>query len=105
MDVMCWKCGKAILAENPVGRTLVCESCGSDVRSCRNCLFWSPGSYHDCAERVEDAVRDKERANFCDSFRLNPAFKIDHAPAPGAGGKPGTGSSAAKAAFDGLFGE
>jgi hypothetical protein len=57
---------------------MTCASCGADVRSCRNCRFWSPGSYHDCAERVEDAVSDKERANFCDSFQFNPAFRRDH---------------------------
>jgi len=101
MDPMCWKCGKAIQAENPVGRSLLCESCGSDVRCCRNCRFWSPGSFHDCAEGVDDAPTDKERANFCDAFRLNPAYRVDHA---GSGKPGGTDSSAAKAAFDGLFG-
>lgn len=106
MEPMCWKCGKAIQAENPVGRSLVCESCGKDIRSCRNCQFWSPGSYHDCAERVEDAVRDKERANFCDSFRVNPAFRADR-PVPGANGEPGAKGepdSPGRAAFDKLFG-
>lgn len=115
MEPMCWKCGKAITAENPVGRSLTCESCRSDLRSCRNCRFWSPGSYHDCAERIEDAPGDKERANFCDSFSVNPAFRKDH---PGAGKngngpaaapdpaaqKPDAGVSAARSAFDGLFG-
>jgi len=77
-ESMCWKCGKAITLDGPIGRSMTCASCGADIRSCRNCRFWSPGSYHDCAERVEDAVSDKERANFCDSFQLNPAFRLDH---------------------------
>ncbi|HNQ98181.1 MAG: hypothetical protein JW875_07100 [Spirochaetales bacterium] len=75
---MCWKCGKAIIAEHPVGRTLTCETCGQDIRSCKNCAFYSPQSFHECAESVEDPVRDKERANFCDLFRINPSFTVDH---------------------------
>jgi len=92
---MCWKCGKAITVPAPVARSAVCPSCGADARSCKNCRFWSPGGYHDCAERVDDAVSDKERANFCDSFQFNPAFRSDHAPL---GAKP-----SGKAAFDALF--
>ncbi|HNY22372.1 MAG TPA: hypothetical protein PKO22_09530 [Treponemataceae bacterium] len=99
---MCWKCGKAITIEGPIGRSATCDSCGVDVRSCRNCRFWSPGDWHDCAERQEDEVRDKERANFCDSFQLNPRFREDH-PASGPGNKPGKDS--ARSAFDGLFGQ
>lgn len=82
---------------------MTCDSCGADIRSCRNCRFWSPGSYHDCDERVEDAVTNKERANFCDSFQLEPSFRKEH-PVPGKGGAGKTdASSAAKSAFDGLF--
>jgi hypothetical protein len=45
--------------------------CGADTRSCRNCAFYSPGSHYDCRETVDEAVRDKERANFCESFVYN----------------------------------
>ena len=106
---MCWKCGKGIALDGPAGRSMVCATCGADVRSCKNCGFFSPGSYHDCAERVEDAVRDKERANFCDSFRLKPEFRVDHAPAGRSGVQPrgatsgGKGDDSARSAFDSLF--
>jgi hypothetical protein len=94
---MCWKCGKAIAVPAPIGRAAVCETCGADLRSCRNCRFYSPGSYHDCLERVDEAVRDKERSNFCDSFQLDPRLRSDR---PG-----GTrGSPDARSAFDSLFG-
>ena len=122
---MCWKCGKGIAIDGPVGRTLTCAACGADVRSCKNCEFFSPGSYHDCAERVDEAVRDKERANFCDSFQLNPRYRADHAAsdqaraagtacadhaAAGKGSPSGTGlarppdcRNSARDAFDTLF--
>lgn len=101
MVSMCWKCGRAVTAENPIGRSLLCESCGTDLRSCRNCVHWSPSSYHECAERVEDEVRDKERSNFCGLFRLNPAFRVDH---PAGNASAAEKSNAARTAFDGLFG-
>ncbi|MCD1653487.1 hypothetical protein K7J14_02085 [Treponema zuelzerae] len=98
---MCWKCGAAIVADGVISRSMRCSACESDVRSCRNCAFYSPGSFHDCAERAEDGIVDKERANFCDSFSLNPAFKKPHVPLV-----KGTGEKAEKArdAFDSLFG-
>lgn len=98
---MCWKCGAAIIADNPIGRTLTCDTCGADVRSCRNCRFYSPGSYHDCDERVDQAVNDKDRANFCEMFQLNPAFRRNH---NGPDGSPSNGDeSTARSAFDRLF--
>jgi len=103
IEAMCWKCGKAIAFDPPIGRSLLCPSCGADVRVCRNCRFWSPGSWHDCAERTEELVRDKERANFCDHFQLNPAFRKDHPGAEAgkrAAGDPGSGP---RSAFDNLF--
>jgi len=102
---MCWKCGKGLVFDGPAGRTMTCDSCGADVRSCKNCVFFSPGSYHDCDERVEDAVRDKERANFCDSFRLRPEYKTDHGPGGASGSKGSKGDGSARSAFDGLFGQ
>ena len=96
---MCWKCGKAIIINGPIGRTMTCESCGQDLRSCKNCRFFSPGSYHDCAERVEDFPSDKERANFCDSFQLNPKYKTEHS----ASGKKDEKKSNNHSAFDNLF--
>ncbi len=98
---MCWKCGTAITADNPIGRTLTCDSCGADIRSCRNCRFYSPGAYHDCDERVDQAVTDKERANFCEMFQLNPAFRRDHH-APDTTPSPRDDSST-RSAFDRLF--
>jgi hypothetical protein len=100
IEAMCWKCGKAITVDGPVGRSMTCSVCGADTRSCKNCRFYSPGSWHDCAERVVDAVSDKERANFCDSFHINPIFKTDH---PAAGKGASGRDAASRSAFDNLF--
>jgi hypothetical protein len=94
---MCWFCGSPVNAEEPIGRSFLCEVCGKDLRVCKNCRFYLPGSRGDCAESSAEAPAEKERANFCDWFSLDPK----HRAAP-AGQRGGT-AQAAKAAFDDLF--
>ena len=35
------------------------------------CEYYDPHSYNECREPIAERVLDKEKANFCDSFRLN----------------------------------
>lgn len=53
-----------------IGFPTLCPSCGKSLHSCFNCRFYSPGSYHDCLEGVEEYIEDKQGANFCDAFML-----------------------------------
>ncbi len=69
---MCWKC-KAEIKIPEITRSSVCE-CGADLHCCKNCVFYSPGSHYDCHETIEELVKDKERANFCDSFSVKRIF-------------------------------
>lgn len=98
---MCWKCGKDIDSSMTITRDTVCETCGADIRSCKNCRFFDPGSHYDCHETVDELVKDKERANFCDSFKAKQSF---------AGNKGGINNfskdtAKAKDAFAKLFGD
>jgi hypothetical protein len=97
---MCWYCGAPLTAAEPIGRSLRCEVCGKDIRSCGNCRFYSPGSSVYCREpqAAAELPRDRERANFCDWFSLNLSLR-----SPGQGQKQGKDRAAAKAAFDNLF--
>ena len=52
--------------------------------------------YQDCTETVPEAVRDKDRMNFCEYFKPDPARVT------GSAGK--DASKTAKNAFEGLFG-
>jgi predicted RNA-binding Zn-ribbon protein involved in translation (DUF1610 family) len=99
---MCWYCGSPIKDAEPLGRSLLCPDCGKDLRSCRNCRHYLPGSRNDCAESQADAPSDRERANFCDWFSLNPKYREA---APGQGHEAGAAakSAANKSAFDNLF--
>lgn len=70
---MCKKCGKPI-TETTIYRTSTCPSCGSDLHSCINCKFYAPGSHYDCHETIDELVKDKEKANFCDNFSVKKDF-------------------------------
>ena len=96
---MCWKCKSDIEIEGQPARGDECPVCGASLRSCKNCLRYSPGDYHDCAERLEDAPSDKERPNFCELFSLKRRF----ADGSSGGGKGGDAKAAARAAWDSLF--
>ena len=63
---MCWYCGNNI--EGSVYRNTTCGSCGKDAKVCKNCTFFEPGAHWDCRETIQEPVREKERANFCDYF-------------------------------------
>jgi hypothetical protein len=95
---MCWYCGEAVLDKEPIGRSLRCETCGKDLRCCKNCAFYQAGSHNDCAEIRAEEVADKETANFCDWFRLNPQFR-----AKSDGSKAKNKADNARKAFEALF--
>lgn len=43
----------------------------TDVRCCKMCTFYDPKSYNECRESSADRIQDKEKANFCDYFKIN----------------------------------
>ena len=97
---MCWYCGSAIKDSEPLGRSLLCPDCGKDLKSCRNCRHFIPkGS--SCAESQAENVSDRERANFCDWFQLNPRFRT--VTEGGKNSRDAQASSSAKSAFNDLF--
>ncbi|MDR0487456.1 MAG: hypothetical protein LBG91_04340 [Treponema sp.] len=96
---MCWYCGSPITDLEPVGRSRRCETCGKDLRVCKNCRFFLPGSRGDCRETNAEPAPDKERANFCDWFSLDAKFRVQSA----GQSKEREKSDASKASFDALF--
>jgi hypothetical protein len=96
---MCWYCGQPIKYPNPIGRSARCQSCGKDLRSCKNCRFFLSGARGDCRESGAEPQSDKERANFCDWFSLDEKYRSQTA------GQTDQQKSAdaSRAAFDNLF--
>ncbi|MDR1420752.1 MAG: hypothetical protein LBI86_10290 [Treponema sp.] len=97
---MCWYCGSPVMEAEPLGRAVLCGDCGRDLRVCMHCRFYLPGSRGDCREPGAEPPAEKERANFCDWFSLDQKYRS----ATAGRGKDQGKASAAKSAFDELFG-
>jgi hypothetical protein len=95
----CHFCGAPVEDPRAVFRDSTCPACRRDLKVCRNCRFYSPGSHWDCAESVEEQVTDKERRTFCTFFSFRPG-----APAPGQAARRTGAASDAKKKLDALFG-
>ncbi len=67
---VCYFCGTVIDDSLRIYRETKCPNCGRDLKICYNCEFYSPGSHWDCRESIPEAVREKDRANFCEYFRF-----------------------------------
>jgi len=96
---MCWHCGEPITDPDPIGRSLRCQSCGKDLRSCKNCRFFTSGARGDCKETNAEPQADKERGNFCDWFSLDAKYRAKTAGQTNEKEK----ANASRAAFDDLF--
>ena len=91
----CANCGARY--EAPIYRNTLCQECGKELKTCRNCRHFSPGAANSCHEPVSEPVLDKDRANFCDWF--TPASDA------GAGKDENDGKDNARQAFADLFGD
>jgi len=96
---MCWYCGSPITEQAPIGRSYRCQSCGKDLRSCKNCRFFLTGARGDCRESSAEPQSDKERANFCDWFSLDEKYRTQTSGQSIEKEK----ADASRAAFDDLF--
>ena len=97
-ELQCHFCGAPVTIGEPIPRDGECESCGHDLRCCRNCRHWDPRYNNECTETMADAVEDKTRRNFCEYFYFNRAPFV----AAAGGGKAREAEARAKLA--GLFG-
>jgi hypothetical protein len=64
-----------------------------------HCRFYLPGARGDCSEPGAEPPAEKERANFCDWFSLDPVYRS----AAAGRVKDREKARAAKSAFDELF--
>ena len=69
----CFKCGHQLELEarDKISRYEQCPKCYADMRCCRMCLFFDESKYNECAEPIAQRITDKEKANFCEYFKLN----------------------------------
>ncbi|MDP7321344.1 MAG: hypothetical protein QF441_12080 [Bacteriovoracaceae bacterium] len=72
MQVKCYNCSHLIEllnAEN-IPRSEECPKCYSNVRSCRMCHFYDINAYNECKEPMAERIIDKEKANYCDYYKI-----------------------------------
>ena len=67
--LQCFSCRNTIEMEDKVTRSDTCIHCGSDIRVCKNCIYYDPGAHNQCRETISEYVPDKERSNFCGMFK------------------------------------
>jgi hypothetical protein len=67
-SLQCHFCGAPVVIGEPIPRDGECESCGHDLRCCRNCRHWDPRVNNECRETEAEPVADKTRRNFCEYF-------------------------------------
>ncbi len=72
ISIQCWKCGtnlRNLLL--PFSRYEECSTCKADLHVCISCKHYSRSASDGCTENRADLVLDKEKANFCDFFKVN----------------------------------
>ena len=73
MSTRCYKCDAQIELSigKDVSRSEECPSCYCSIRCCFMCEFYDKSSYNECREPTAERIVDKEKANFCDFFKLS----------------------------------
>ena len=91
--VHCSHCDKKLelKAGENVPRSERCDYCGFDLRVCKMCEFYDVSAYNECREPSADRIVEKEKANFCDYYKLADKNKV------------GNTKSAALSAAEALF--
>ncbi len=71
-QITCFHCQASLEleSEESISRREECHQCSSSVHCCKMCKFYDISSYNECREPQAGRIVDKEKANFCDFFKL-----------------------------------
>jgi len=77
---VCVVCGTPIDISVPISRRDFCPKCMADLHACRQCYWYDVHAAKQCREPMVEWVADKEKANFCDYFKVNDKMSVpvDH---------------------------
>ena len=73
--LICWNCSRPTGIEGKIMRADQCPECLADLRCCRGCRHFDPMAHFQCREHIDDPIRNKEKANFCDFFQARAAMQ------------------------------
>lgn len=63
----CAQCGTILQGMPPEGR---CPKCGFELHSCKQCMYFDPGSRFECMQLVKERVAKKDERNECPLYEM-----------------------------------
>lgn len=69
--MQCASCKREVDISGKVYFRDECPHCAADLHTCLNCEFYDPHASKQCRESNAEYVKGKDRANYCDYFRLS----------------------------------
>ena len=90
----CTQCG-TVLPGMPSDQK--CPKCGFELHSCKQCMYFDPGSRFECMQPVKERIAKKDARNECASYEIR--VSREKQTSTPAAARPND----ARAAFDNLF--
>lgn len=63
----CTQCGTVLQGYPPTGQ---CPKCGFELHSCKQCMYFDPGSRFECMQPVKERVAKKDVRNDCAFYEI-----------------------------------
>lgn len=63
----CAQCGTVLQELPPTG---MCPKCGFELHSCKQCMYFDPGSRFECMQPVKERVAKKDARNDCSFYEM-----------------------------------
>ena len=63
----CAQCGMVLQAIPPAG---LCPKCGFELHSCKQCMYFDPGSRFECMQPVTERIAKKDIRNDCTFYEI-----------------------------------
>jgi hypothetical protein len=63
----CAQCGTVLQEIPPTG---LCPKCGFELHSCKQCMYFDPGSRFECMQPVKERVAKKDARNDCTFYEI-----------------------------------
>lgn len=63
----CAQCGTVLQSIPPTG---LCPKCGFELHSCKQCMYFDPGSRFECMQPVTERIAKKDALNQCKFYEI-----------------------------------
>jgi hypothetical protein len=63
----CVQCGTVLQAIPPTG---LCPKCGFELHSCKQCMYFDPGSRFECMQPIPKRIERKDARNDCTFYEI-----------------------------------